>query len=179
MLTPGADPVRKVSIIPRGMALGVTLSTPDTDRVSYSLEDLQAKIRVALGGRVAEEVVYGTITTGAESDIQQLTAIARQMVGRWGMSEAVGPVAVLPADGEGPFLPGASATSESTQRLVDEEVRRLIDGAHQEVTSLLSEHRDQLERLAQALLKAETLDGLDAYAAAGLPAHREEPAIVS
>jgi cell division protease FtsH len=179
MLTAGADPVRKVSIIPRGMALGVTLSTPDTDRVSYSLEDLQAKIRVALGGRVAEEVVYGTITTGAESDIQQLTAIARQMVGRWGMSEAVGPVAVLPADGEGPFLPGASATSESTQRLVDEEVRRLIDGAHQEVTSLLSEHRDQLESLAQALLKAETLDGLDAYAAAGLPAHREEPAIVS
>jgi cell division protease FtsH len=179
MLTAGADPVRKVSIIPRGMALGVTLSTPDTDRVSYSLEDLQAKIRVALGGRVAEEVVYGTITTGAESDIQQLTAIARQMVGRWGMSEALGPIAVLPADGEGPFLPGASETSESTQRLVDEEVRRLIDGAHQEVTSLLSEHRDQLESLAQALLKAETLDGLDAYAAAGLPAHREEPAIVS
>ena len=179
MLTPGADPVRKVSIIPRGMALGVTLSTPDADRVSYSLEDLQAKIRVALGGRAAEEIVYGTITTGAESDIQQLTQIARQMVGRWGMSEAVGPVAVLPADGEGPFLPGTSATSESTQRLVDEEVRRLIDGAHQEVTSLLSEHRDQLESLAQALLKAETLDGLDAYAAAGLPAHLQEPAIVS
>ncbi len=106
MLTPGADPVRKVSIIPRGMALGVTLSTPDSDRVSYSLEDLQAKIRVALGGRVAEEIVYGTITTGAESDIQQLTQIARQMVGRWGMSEAIGPIAVLPADGEGPFLPG-------------------------------------------------------------------------
>ncbi len=91
MLTPGADPVRKISIIPRGMALGVTLSTPDSDRVSYSLEDLQAKIKVALGGRVAEEIVYGTITTGAESDIQQLTAIARQMVGRWGMSEAIGP----------------------------------------------------------------------------------------
>src|ERR1700728_3272237 len=104
MLTPGADPVRKVSIIPRGMALGVTLSTPDTDRVSYSLEDLQAKIEVALGGRVAEELVYETITSGAESDIQQLTAIARQMVGRWGMSEAVGPIAVLPADGEGAVL---------------------------------------------------------------------------
>jgi cell division protease FtsH len=177
MLTPGADPVRKVSIIPRGMALGVTLSTPDADRVSYSLEDLQAKIRVALGGRVAEEVVYGTITTGAESDIQQLTMIARQMAGRWGMSEAVGPIAVLPADGEGPFLPGASTTSESTQRLVDEEVRRIVDTAHQEVARLLSEHRDQLESLAQALLKAETLDALDAYAAAGVPAHREEPAV--
>ncbi len=167
MLTPGADPVRKVSIIPRGMALGVTLSTPDTDRVSYSLEDLQAKIRVALGGRVAEEVVYGTITTGAESDIQQLTMIARQMVGRWGMSEAVGPIAVLPSDGEGPFLPGVSVTSEATQRLVDEEVRRMVDTAHQEVTQLLTDHRDQLESLAQALLKSETLDALDAYTAAG------------
>jgi cell division protease FtsH len=177
MLTPGADPVRKVSIIPRGMALGVTLSTPDADRVSYSLEDLQAKIRVALGGRVAEEVVYGTITTGAESDIQQLTAIARQMAGRWGMSDAIGPIAVLPADGEGPYLPGVSATSESTQRLVDEEVRRLVDTAHQEVTRLLTEHREQLESLTQALLKAETLDALDAYAAAGVAAHREEPAV--
>ena len=88
--------MRKISIIPRGMALGVTLSTPDADRVSYSLEELQAKIRVALGGRVAEEVVYGKITTGAESDIQQLTQIARQMVGRWGMSEAIGPITVLP-----------------------------------------------------------------------------------
>ncbi len=179
MLTPDADPVRKVSIIPRGMALGVTLSTPDSDRVSYTLDDLQAKIRVALGGRVAEEIIYGTITSGAESDIQQLTAIARQMVGRWGMSEAVGPIAVLPADGEGPFLPGVSATSESTQRLVDEEVRRMVDTAHQEVTSLLSDHRDQLENLAQALLKAETLDASDAYAAAGVPAHLQEPAVVS
>ncbi len=177
MLTEGADPVRKVSIIPRGMALGVTLSTPDSDRVSYTLQELDAKIRVALGGRVAEEVVYGTITTGAESDIQQLTQIARQMVGRWGMSEAVGPVAVLPADGEGPFLPGVSAASESTQRLVDEEVRRMIEGAHQEVTRLLTDHRSQLESLAQALLKAETLDAIDAYAAAGVPGHEEEQAL--
>ena len=179
MLTPGADPVRKVSIIPRGMALGVTLSTPDSDRVSYSLEDLQAKIRVALGGRVAEEVVYDTITSGAESDIQQLTQIARQMVGRWGMSEVLGPIAVLPADGEGPFLPGASETSESTQRLVDEEVRKLVESAHEQVTRLLIDHRDQLESLAQALLKVETLDARDAYAAAGVPAHIEEPAAIS
>ena len=179
MLTPGADPVRKVSIIPRGMALGVTVSTPDADRVSYTREDLVAKIRVALGGRVAEEVVYGTITSGAESDIQQLTQIARQMVGRWGMSDAVGPLAVLPSDGEGPFLPGASVTSESTQRLVDEEVRKLVEEGHEEVTRLLSGHRDQLEGLAQALLKAETLDAPDAYAAAGVPAHEEEPAPVS
>jgi cell division protease FtsH len=179
MLTEGADPVRKVSIIPRGMALGVTLSTPDSDRVSYSREDLEAKIRVALGGRVAEEVIYGVISSGAESDIQQLTGIARQMVGRWGMSDALGPIAVLPSEGEGPFLPGVSATSEATQRLVDEEVRRLVESAHEEVTRLLVEHRDQLESLAQALLKAETLDALDAYAAAGVPAHREEPSAVS
>ena len=117
------------------MALGVTLSTPDSDRVSYSLEELEAKIQVALGGRVAEEVVYGTITTGAESDIQQLTQIARQMVGRWGMSEAIGPVAVLPADAEAPFLPGAGETSEETQQVVDQAVRQTVDAAHQQVTA--------------------------------------------
>jgi cell division protease FtsH len=178
MLTPGADPVRKVSIIPRGMALGVTLSTPDSDRVSYTLEELQAKIKVALGGRAAEEVIYGTTTTGAESDLQQLTEIARHMVGRWGMSEAVGPVTVLPADGQGPLLPGASETSQQTQRLVDEEVRRLVEEAHKEVAQLLGDHREQLESLAQALLKAETLDAIDAYAAAGVPGHEDEPAPV-
>ena len=158
MLTAGAEPVRKVSIIPRGIALGVTLSTPDSDRVSYSLQELQAKIDVALGGRVAEEIVYGTITTGAESDIEQLTMIARQMVGRWGMSDAVGPIAVLPDEERGLFLPGVSETSQETQRLLDEEVRRLVDEAHRDVTRLLEEHRDQLESLARALLAAETLD---------------------
>jgi cell division protease FtsH len=176
MLTPGADPVRKVSIIPRGMALGVTLSTPDSDRVSYSLDELKAKIKVALGGRVAEEVVYSTITTGAEADIQQLTEIARQMVGRWGMSEALGPVAVISADGRGLLLPGVSETSEHTQRLVDEEVRKLVDGAHEEVTHLLSEHREQLEQLKRALLEAETLDAIDAYRAAGVEPRAREPA---
>ncbi len=99
MLTPGADPVRKVSIIPRGQALGVTLSTPDTDRGRLLPRRTEAKIKVALGGRVAEEVIYGKITTGAESDIQQLTQIARRMVGRWGMSDAIGPIAVLPPGG--------------------------------------------------------------------------------
>ncbi|MGZ4324129.1 MAG: ATP-dependent zinc metalloprotease FtsH [Solirubrobacteraceae bacterium] len=174
MLTPDADPVRKVSIIPRGMALGVTLSTPDADRVSYSSDDLEAKIRVALGGRVAEEVVFGKITTGAESDIQQLTQIARQMVGRWGMSEKLGPVAVLPSDGSSPFLPGASEVSPQTQWLIDEEVRRLIDEAQAEVTQLLTDHRSQLDSLTHALLEAETLDAIDAYAAAGVPMRAAE-----
>jgi cell division protease FtsH len=179
MLTPGADPVRKVSIIPRGLALGVTLSTPDSDRVSYLREELDATIRVSLGGRVAEEVVYGTISSGAESDIQQLTQVARQMVGRWGMSETIGPVAVLSQDGRGPLLPGVSEVSAETQRLLDEEVHKLVETAHEEVTRLLVEHRDQLESLAQALLKAETLDGKDAYAAAGVPAHEQEPSPVA
>jgi cell division protease FtsH len=169
MLTPDADPVRKVSIIPRGQALGVTLSTPDVDRVNYSREELEAKIKVALGGRVAEEVVYGNITTGAESDIQQLTQIARQMVGRWGMSEKLGPVAVLPSDGQSPWLPGASETSPQTQWLIDQEVQRLIEDAHGQVTDLLTGHRDQLESLTRALLGAETLDAIDAYSAAGAP----------
>src|SRR5438067_2037034 len=174
MLTPGADPVRKVTIIPRGMALGVTLSTPDQDRVSYVREELEAKIRVSLGGRVAEEVVFGTISSGAESDIQQLTAIARQMVGRWGMSEAVGPVAVLPVGEQGPLLPGVSETSQATQRLVDDEVRKLVQSSHEEVTQLLVERREQLDSLTQALLKSETLEAKDAYAAAGVPMRPEE-----
>jgi cell division protease FtsH len=175
MLSADADPVRKISIIPRGMALGVTLSTPDSDRVSYSREDLETKIRVALGGRVAEEIVYGKITTGAESDIQQLTQIARQMVGRWGMSAKIGPIAVLPSDVNGPLLPGVSETSQDTQRMVDQEVRRLVDEAHAEVTQLLTDHRDQLESLANALLLAETLDAVEAYAAAGAAIGPAEP----
>ena len=169
MLTSGADPVRKVSIIPRGAALGVTLSTPDDDQVSYTREALLAKIKVALGGRVAEETVFGTITTGAESDIDQVTMIARQMVGRWGMSEAIGFVRVLPADGRGSLLDGSGDSSEATQRVLDEEVRQLIDTAHLEVTTTLAAHRERLETLAQALLKDETLDELDAYAAAQMP----------
>jgi cell division protease FtsH len=174
MLTPDADPVRKVSIIPRGQALGVTLSTPDSDRVNYSREELDAKIRVALGGRTAEEVVFNDITTGAESDLQQLTQIARSMVGRWGMSDKLGPLTLIPSDGQGPLLPGASETSPETQTLIDEEVRRIVEEAHTEVTQLLSDHREQLDNLAHALLKAETLDAHDAYAAAGVPMRAAE-----
>src|SRR5919197_1462219 len=129
MLTPGADPVRKVSIIPRGMSLGVTLSTPEDDRFNYSEQQLRGKIKVSLGGRVAEEVVFGDVTTGAESDIQQITRIARAMVGRWGMSDEVGPLAVLPQDGQAPFLPGAEETSQATQELVDREARRIVEEA--------------------------------------------------
>jgi cell division protease FtsH len=165
MLTPEADPVRQVTIIPRGMALGVTLSTPDVDRVSYSREELEAQIKVALGGRVAEEVVYGTITTGAESDIAQLTRIARQMVGQWGMSDTFGPITLLPRDDSERF-PGVNEVAPQTQARIDDEVQRLVDDAHRAVTTLLSEHRAQLDSLASALLAAETLDATAAYAAA-------------
>ena len=176
MLTAEADPVRKVSIIPRGMALGVTLSTPDADRVSYSREELEAQIKVSLGGRVAEEVVYGTITTGAESDLQQLSQIARQMVGRWGMSEKLGPVTLLPSDGQGSLLPGAGESSPQMQWLIDEEVQRIVDHAHAEVTQLLIAHRGQLDSLTHALLEAETLDAPDAYAAASVSMRTAERA---
>jgi len=173
MLTPGADPVRKVSIIPRGQALGVTFSAPDADRFNFEQQHLLAQIKVALGGRTAEELVFSDITTGAESDIQQLTRIARAMVGRWGMSRAIGPIAVIPQDGMSALLPGASETSESTQRLVDEEVRRIVESAHAEVSTLLREHRSNLDSLVSGLLEHETLDEADAYAAAGLPRRLE------
>jgi cell division protease FtsH len=168
MLTPGADPVRKISIIPRGLALGVTFSAPDADRYNYSKDELMAKIKVALGGRSAEEVVFGDLTTGAESDFQQLTQIARHMVGRWGMSDTIGTITVIPQDGQGPFLPGAAGVSEETVRMIDEEVRKLVASARQEVLTLLHDNRDKLDALAHALLEHETLDQLDAYAAAGI-----------
>jgi cell division protease FtsH len=174
MLTDGADPVRKVSIIPRGMALGVTFAAPETDRFTYREPEIHAKIKVALGGRAAEEVVFGETSTGAESDIQQLTEIARQMVGRWGMSSAIGPVAVLPRDGAGPLLPGVAEVSPETQRLLDDEVRRIIDRSHQQVVDLLKGSRARLDALAAALLEHETLDEDDAYAAAGV-ARTETP----
>jgi cell division protease FtsH len=172
MLTPGADPVRKVSIIPRTMSLGVTISAPDVERTNYDEEHLLTRIRVALGGRVAEELVYDSISAGAESDIQQLTMIARQMVGRWGMSREIGPVAVIPSDAQGLLLPGSSEVSESTRKLIDDEVRRIVDEAHAAVTRLLSEHRDRLDSLTEALLAAETLDEDDAYAAARVDRER-------
>jgi cell division protease FtsH len=169
MLTSGADPVRKVSIIPRTMSLGVTISSPDAERTNYDVEYLTTRIKVALGGRVAEEVVYETISAGAESDIQQLTGIARQMVGRWGMSPAIGPIAVIPSDAQGPLLPGVSEVSQETQRTVDEEVRRIVDEAHRAVTQLLTEHREKLDSLTERLIEKETLDQDEAYEAANVP----------
>jgi cell division protease FtsH len=168
MLTPGADPVRKVSIIPRGQALGVTLATPDDDRVNYSEPQLRARLRVALGGRAAEELVFGDVTTGAESDIQQVTRIARGMVERWGMSDKVGFLTVTPQNGQNPLLPGSDPVSEATQELVDAEVRRIVDEEQEATERLLATNRERLDALAEELLECETLDEADAYAAAGI-----------
>ena len=172
MLEPGADPVRKVSIIPRGQALGVTFQSPDADRYGYGARYLRGRIVGALGGRAAEAIVYGDedVTTGAESDLEQITSIARQMVGRWGMSDAVGLVSVIPRPGpEAGLFPGAdpSAPSESTRELVDAEVRRIVDECYAKAVDLLRENRHRLDSLAHALLESETLDERDAYAAAG------------
>jgi cell division protease FtsH len=168
MLSADADPVRKISIIPRGAALGVTYAAPDADRYSYTRDELLSKIRVALGGRAAEELVFDESTTGAESDIEQLTLLARQMVARWGMSDAIGPIAAIPSDERAPALFGAMETSADTQRLIDLEVRRIVDEAYQEASALLAGHREQLDALTHALLAAETLDEGAAYAAAGI-----------
>ncbi|HEY0533077.1 MAG TPA: ATP-dependent zinc metalloprotease FtsH [Actinoplanes sp.] len=167
MLTPGADPVRKISIIPRGQALGVTFQSPSIDRYGYSAKYLRGRIIGALGGRAAEEVVFGDMTTGAESDLDQVSNIARQMVGRWGMSEAIGPVTVLPPPGQESPL-GLDGVAPATKELIDAEVRKIVDACYAEALELLRGHRPQLNQLAHRLLEAETLDEDDAYAAAGI-----------
>ena len=167
MLTPGADPVRKVSIIPRGQALGVTFQAPAADRYSYTVTYLRGRIVGALGGRAAEEVVYSDISTGAESDLDQVTSIARQMAGRWGMSDAVGPLTVLPPSGQESPL-AADPVGPATKELVDREARRIVDECHSQAVATLTAHRGQLDRLAHALFEAETLDEDEAYAAAGV-----------
>jgi cell division protease FtsH len=168
MLTPGADPVRKVSIIPRGQALGVTFQAPAADQYAYSATYLRGRITGALGGRAAEEIVYTDVTTGAESDLDQVSDIARQMVGRWGMSNAIGPVTVLPRPGQEAPL-GLDGVAAATKELVDQEVRRIVEECYDEAVATLVAHREQLDRLAHALLASETLDEAEAYAAAGVP----------
>jgi cell division protease FtsH len=183
MLTPGTDPVRKVSIIPRGLTLGVTLSAPEADRFSYDRPYLLGKIKVALGGRVAEELVFGEVTTGAQADIKDVTQLARNMVGLWGMSDVIGPVAVVPEEGQAPLLATGEVSPETT-KAVDDEVRRMVLEELDEVRELLSEHRDELDLLADALLQHETLDTDEAYESVGLqrppkhPVLSDEPALL-
>jgi cell division protease FtsH len=168
MLVPGADPVRKVSIVPRGRALGVTFQSPDNDRYGYDEEYLKGRIVGALGGRAAEEIVYGNVTTGAESDLEQVTHIARSMVGRWGMSDKVGLVSVLPGPGDevNPFSPDGGV-APATRELVDAEVRRIVDECYERAEVLLRDNREKLDALAHELLAQETLNEADVYRVAG------------
>ena len=164
MLQPGADPVRKVSIIPRGRTLGVTLSTPETDRYGYDEKYLRGRIIGALGGKAAEQEVFDVVSTGAESDLEVVTRIARAMVGRWGMSDRIGAVSVLPADGD----PRLAGISDAMLNAVDEEVRRIVDECYTEARRLLRANRDKLDAIVTELLSRETLDEPDVYRAAGI-----------
>ncbi|MCX5526787.1 ATP-dependent zinc metalloprotease FtsH [Streptomyces bobili] len=165
MLQPGADPVRKITIVPRGRALGVTLSTPDADRYAYTEEYLRGRIIGALGGMAAEHVVYDMITTGSENDLEQVTTIVRGMVARWGMSGRVGRMSALPGDAQQAY--GLSAAPR-TLDAIDDEMRRVVDECYEEACRKLRDHRGQLDALAQALLENETLDEADAYRIAGV-----------
>ncbi|WP_353944959.1 ATP-dependent zinc metalloprotease FtsH [Streptomyces sp. HUAS MG91] len=165
MLQPGADPVRKITIVPRGRALGVTLSTPDSDKYAYTEEYLRGRIIGALGGMAAEQVVYGVITTGAENDLEQVTNIARGMVARWGMSEKVGRLSALPNDAQQAY---GLAAAPDTLDTIDTEMRRIVDECYDEACRKLRDHRDQLDALAAALLENETLEEADAYRVAGV-----------
>ena len=165
MLQPGADPVRKVSIIPRGRALGITLSTPESDRYGYDANYLRGRIIGALGGMAAEQEVFGVVTTGAENDLEMVTRIARSMVGRWGMSERIGTLSVLPTEGD----PRMAGVSDALLDALDEEVRRITEECYGEARRVLREHRDKLDAIVARLLESENLDEPEIYAAANIP----------
>jgi len=164
LLIPEADPVKKLTIVPRGLSLGVTLSQPIDDRYNYPEGYLRGRITSALGGRAAEEVVYGSVTTGAENDLMQVNQIARSMVVRWGMSPRLGPLN-LTEPGDSTISP---QISPETASLADEEERRIVNECYQEAIRLLQENRDRLDRLTEAVLKKDTLDQDEIYAATGL-----------
>src|SRR5437762_6032143 len=155
LIVPGADPVKKVTIVPRGQALGVTLQSPVDDRFNLGEDYLRARMVGALGGRAAEKLIYGVVTTGAENDLMQVTRIAQQMVVRWGMSPKVGPLNFAEPDGS-PFQ--QRSYGDETANLIDEEVRRISEECLEAAEKLLVEHRGQLDALAKALLQHDSLD---------------------
>jgi cell division protease FtsH len=161
---PKHDPLHKVTIIPRGRALGVTMSLPERDKYSYSKLELKSKLAVMFGGRLAEEITFGeeNITTGAGNDIQQATEMARRMVTEYGFSDKLGPLRYTDNDEEiflGHSVARHKNVSDATAKLIDEEVRRLIEEAEEVARKVLTEKGDDLEQLAQALLEYETLSG--------------------
>src|SRR5438128_847347 len=167
LLQEDVDPVTKVTIVPRGQALGVTQYTPLDDRYNYSKEYLEAQLVTALGGRAAEQVAIGHITTGAENDLQRVTAIARQMVTHWGMSERLGTISFSERDD--PFAgtagaPGSREYSEQTASIIDEEVNRIVKSAYDRAIALLTTHRETLNGIARSLRLHETLDSKQLHA---------------
>jgi len=161
LLLEGSDPVTKVTIIPRGQALGVTMYTPLDDRYNYSREYLLARVVTLLGGRAAEQIVFDEITTGAENDLQRVTQVVRQMVMRWGMSDRLGTISY--STRENPFLNGGdtgapSDYSEETAELIDDEVQRIVTSCYEEAVNLLTTYRSTLDRIAQELRRNETID---------------------
>ncbi len=160
---PSHDPVYKVTIIPRGRALGVTMFLPEADRYSYSKERLESQITSMFGGRIAEEQVFGpdSVTTGASNDIQRATEIARNMVTKWGLSEKLGPLTYMEEEGEvflGHSVAQNKHVSDETAHIIDEEIRVIIDKNYKRAESILKEKRDKLDKMADALMKFETID---------------------
>ncbi len=180
LLQPGADPVRRVSIIPRGQSLGATVQSPVDDRFSYGEDYLRGRITGALGGRAAEQLVYGVTTTGSEADLRQVTAIARQMVVRWGMSPKVGVLSLAEdADSPGQSLSLTRPYSEETAALIDEEVRRICEECLGQAVALLESNRDKLDALVHALLEHDTLGQAEILAVTGIAAPATTPIAVN
>jgi cell division protease FtsH len=161
---PASDPIHKATIIPRGRALGMVMRLPERDSYSYHRDKMYANLAVSMGGRVAEELIFGydKVSSGASSDIQYATGLARDMVTRWGLSEALGPLQYAEPEEEvflGYSVNRTRQMSNETAQLIDKEIRRIVDDAHEKAKTCLTENRDQLETLAQALLEYETLSG--------------------
>jgi cell division protease FtsH len=183
MLSKDGDPITKVTIVPRGQALGVTMATPLDDRYNYSKEYLLAQIVYALGGRAAEQVAIGHITTGAENDLQRVTMVARQMVMRWGMSERMGTISF--SERQSPFAGGGDAGapsdySEETAEIIDDEVDRIVRACYAQTIGIMEGHRLTLDRIAQELRRQETIDAKQLQAilketGVQAPAHPFEP----
>jgi cell division protease FtsH len=161
---PGHDPLHKVTIIPRGRALGVTMSLPEKDRYGFSRQEIEARLTMMFGGRVAEEMIYGpeNVTTGAADDIRQATNLARRMVTEWGMSDKLGRLRY--SENEEEVFLGHSVTqrknvSDATAKIIDEEIRRIIDESETRARAILQDNIDQLHAIAKGLLEYETLSG--------------------
>jgi cell division protease FtsH len=157
-MLPHHDPIHKVTIIPRGPALGLTMALPEEDQLSYSADWIHDRIAMALGGRLAEEAVFNQLTTGAADDFKKATQLARSMVTEWGMSKALGPLSYVETE-ETSFLGPSHHKdySEETAKEIDDEVRRIINAQYERAKAVIAEHREQLKAIAEALLERETL----------------------